>query len=74
MTVYTYSEARQHFADVLIRAGKDGEVLIKRQDGSVFSLRRAAPKNSPLDVKGVKTGISRQEIVRAVRESRERGL
>jgi hypothetical protein len=70
MTVYTYSQARQHFSDVLLRAGKDGEVLIKRQDGSLFSLRRAEIKRSPLNVPAVRTTISRQEIVEAVRESR----
>jgi len=72
MTVYTYSEARQSFADVLNRAGREGEVIIKRQDGRLFSLRQTAIKKSPLDVKGVDVKVSRQEIVEAVRESRAR--
>ena len=72
MTVYTYSQARQNFSDVLDRAGKDGEVLIRRQDGRLFSLRQTAVRRSPLDVRGIKAGISRQEIVDVVRESRTR--
>jgi hypothetical protein len=72
MTVFTYSQARQNFAAVLDRAAKEGKVQIKRKDGSVFTLRREKPNTSPLEVRGVKTGVSTSEIVRAVRESRRR--
>jgi hypothetical protein len=70
MTVFTYSQARQNFAAVLDRARREGGVLIKRKDGSVFTLCPETPRSSPLDVKGVKTKVSTDQIVRAVRESR----
>jgi antitoxin (DNA-binding transcriptional repressor) of toxin-antitoxin stability system len=72
MTVFTYSQARQNFSAVLDRAKKEGRVLIKRKDGSVFTLCPEKPQSSPLDVKGVKTKVSTGEIVRAVRQSRRR--
>jgi hypothetical protein len=72
MTVFTYSQARQNFAAVLEQAAKEGKVQIKRKDGSVFTLCPEEPNTSPLDVKGVKTGVSTAEIIRAVRESRRR--
>ena len=72
MTVFSYSQARQNFAAVLDKAAKEGAVLIRRKDGSVFTLTPQKPNASPLDVKGVRTKISTQEIVRAVRESRRR--
>ncbi len=72
MTVYTYSQARQNFSDVLDRAKQDGEVLIKRMDGSLFSLTRTTARKSPLDVKGASTRVARSEIIAAVRESRAR--
>jgi antitoxin Phd len=72
MNVYTYSEARQKLASVLDCAKRTGRVLIKRKDGSTFALTLEPRPRSPLDVKGVKTDISRDEIVEAVRESRER--
>jgi antitoxin (DNA-binding transcriptional repressor) of toxin-antitoxin stability system len=72
MTVFTYSQARQNFAAVLERAKKEGKVLIKRKDGSVFALCPETPNTSPLDVKGVKTSATTGDIVRAVRESRRR--
>ncbi len=72
MTVFTYSQARQNFAAVLDRAAKEGKVHIRRKDGSVFTLCSERPNASPLDIKGVKTGVSTAEIVRAVRESRRR--
>ena len=70
MTVFTYSQARQNFAAVLDRALKEGKMIIKRKDGSTFTLTPEMTDKSPLDVKGVKSKVSTKEIVRAVRESR----
>jgi prevent-host-death family protein len=71
---YTYSEARGNFATVLEEAERDGAVEIRRRDGTVFRilpLRKS--KASPLDVKGVKVGVSTADLVAIVREGRERG-
>lgn len=70
MNIYTYSEARQQLSAVLDTAKKTGKVLIRRQDGSMFSLRPEIETQSPLDVEGVNTDISTQEIVSFIRESR----
>lgn len=72
MKVYTYSEARQRLAQILDEAREGGEVRIKRRDGSEFAVRRVDSRGSPLDVPGVDTGLSREEVVSAIRESRER--
>jgi len=72
MKVYTYSEARQRFAQVLDEAKASGDVRIKRQDGTEFSIRPIRRDRSPLDVPGVKTRVSVVDIVSALRESRER--
>jgi len=73
MIVYTYSEARQNLASLLDQAAKDGEVRIKRRDGQVFVVRIEPRTESPLDVDVVDLGVSTNEIVGFVRESRERG-
>jgi len=70
MKVYSFSEARQRFAELLNRARRDGEVEIRRRDGDAFVLRPATRRGSPLDVPGVDAGLSRAEIVDLVRESR----
>ena len=70
MKVYSYSQARQQFAEVLNRARREGEVEIRRRDGQVFIVRPTASGGSPLDVPGVSTDLSRDEIVGLVRESR----
>jgi hypothetical protein len=70
MQVFTYSNARQNFASLLNIASKSGEVLIKRQDGTVFSLKLSNRKRSPLDIKGISTKITTGEIVDIIRESR----
>ena len=74
MKSYSYSEARGNFATVLKEAERDGAVEIRRRDGTVFRilpLRKS--KASPLDVKGVKLGVSTADLVAIVREGRKRG-
>jgi antitoxin Phd len=70
MTVYTYSKARQNFSSLLNTASKDGEVLVRRKDGRLFSIRPQIRNRSPLDIKGIRSRISTREIVDIVRESR----
>ena len=71
MRVFTYSEARKRFADVLDLAEND-EVIIKRRNGETFSLKRIRKAVSPLDIEGLKLDVSTTELISAVRESRER--
>jgi prevent-host-death family protein len=74
MKAYTYSEAREKFASVLEEAERDGAVEIRRRDGAVFRILPAQrSKASPLDVKGVKLGVSTADIVAIVKKGRERG-
>jgi len=70
MKVYSYSEARQQLAELLNRARREGQVEIRRRDGQTFVVRPAVATGSPLDVPGVDTGLSREEVVDLVRESR----
>lgn len=72
MKVYTYSEARQRLATLLDEARKKGEIRIKRRDGTEFAVRPVPASGSALDVRGVDSGVSRDDIVAAVRASRER--
>jgi antitoxin (DNA-binding transcriptional repressor) of toxin-antitoxin stability system len=71
MKVYTYSEARQRLARLLDEARQGGEIRIKRRDGSEFAVRPILSDASPLDVPGVDTGLTREDILSAIRESRE---
>ena len=72
MKVYTYSEARQKLSAVLDRAKAEGEIRIKRRDSGEFIVRPAQRRGSPLDVEGVDTDLTVEEIVDTVREVRER--
>lgn len=72
MISYSFSEARQKLSSVLDKARTEGEVLIKRKDGSVFIVKPATTVGSPLNVAGVDLDISAKEIVEIVREMRER--
>jgi len=72
MITYTYSEARQNLATLLDNAKKEGEILIKRKDGSSFMVRPVNSSKSPLDVSGINLQLSSDEIVGCIREIRER--
>ena len=70
MKVFTYSEARQNLAKLLVIAQKE-EVEIRRRDGTTFSLISKKRKtHSPFDIPGIKTKATTQDILDAVRDSR----
>lgn len=72
MKVYTYSQARQKLADIL-EESKEEEIVIRRRKGDLFSIVPKTPiRRSPFDVVGLHKGISRNEILEAIRKSRER--
>jgi antitoxin (DNA-binding transcriptional repressor) of toxin-antitoxin stability system len=72
MKIYKYSEARQNFATVLNTALKE-EVIITRKDGNRFKLVpiNKKSKRSPLDIEGIDTDITTEEILDVLRECRE---
>ena len=72
MKVYTYSQARQNLAKLLDDARQEGQVQIKRRDGQTFIIKPVEEKESPLDISGVSTDLTLDELNEAVRESRER--
>ena len=73
MKIFTYSQARQNFATVLDLARREGAVMIKRKDGSIFKLSPTARNNaSPFDVRSIKTKATTADIISSVRDSRQR--
>jgi len=70
MKVYSYSEARQRFAEVLRHAKREGQAQIRRRDGELFVVQPAQSVGSPLDVPGVESGLTAREVVGLVRDSR----
>lgn len=73
MATYKFSEARQNLASILEKAAKEGEVKILRKDGMIFVLKPEKSTKSPLDVKGLSTTVSKEEILDAILDSRRRG-
>lgn len=72
MKVYTYSEARNRLTEVLDEATRE-EVVIRRRRGDAFVVVPKTPaRRSPFDVPGVGRGITRRELLAALRESRRR--
>ena len=71
MKVYSFTEARQNLAEVLTEASDSG-ALIKRRNGETFVIRRQASAGSPLDVPGISTRATMEDILTAVAESRAR--
>jgi len=72
MKAFTYSEARQNLAKLLLMA-QDEEIEIRRKDGSIFSLTaKKNQKKSPFDISGINTKATTQDIMDAVMDSRMR--
>jgi len=72
MTTFSTAEAEKHLSKLLEQARAQGEVRIKGVDGQEFAVRPVS--RSPLDVGqvDVQPPMTADEIVRAVREGRER--
>ncbi len=58
--------------DVFERVEKEGEILVRRLDGRIFAIREVSHSRSPLDVPRTPMGITTEEIVKIVRDGRER--
>jgi len=71
MKVYTYSEARERFAEVL-NIAREEEVIIKRRGGETFTIVFKKTPTSPFDIPGIKTKATTKDILEAVKDSRER--
>lgn len=63
MKQFNFTEARNNFASIL---------EIAKRDDEAFYVTPVTPKKSPLDVKGVNLGLSRNDISSLVNEGRER--
>ncbi|MCK9210556.1 MAG: hypothetical protein M0P61_06970 [Ignavibacteriaceae bacterium] len=72
MTIYTDNQAIKNFALLLDAAKVEGKILIKREDGSTFELTPITEKKSPLEVKGIESDVTQEEILDAIKESRQR--
>jgi prevent-host-death family protein len=75
MKIYNYSEARQKFSTILNTALQE-EVIITRRDGAKFKLisikENEKEQKSPLEnIKGIKTDITMDEILEAIKQGRE---
>ena len=53
---------------------KDGEVIITKRNGKKFVLKLVKNRKSPLDVPGIQTDMSREEILDIIKEVREKDI
>lgn len=72
MTIYSDDDLRLRLDAVFQGANVEGAVRIRRSDGREFVLRSVARGRSPLDVGYVDVRPTREQVVQAVREGRER--
>ncbi len=74
--IYTTSQVQKQLADLLRKALREGQVQFKSRDGQIFVIRplktAKTSKTSPLDVKSIKLSVTTNDILQAVRESRQR--
>jgi prevent-host-death family protein len=74
MQLYSYTQARQKFAEVL-NASYTDDVIIRRRGGDEFKITPIKTKSSqnnehsPLDVPGIKCNVSMDDIIDAIHKS-----
>lgn len=72
MKVYIYSQVRQKLTNIL-KESKSEEIVIRRRSGDMFSvIPKSSARRSPFDVPCLGKRITRKEMLKAVRKSRER--
>lgn len=70
MKVFTYSEARKRFTEVL-NIAREQEVIVKRRGGETFTIVLKKTQKSPFDITGIKTKATTKDILEAIKDSRE---
>ena len=74
--IYTTSQVQKQLVELLQKALREGQIRFKSNDGQVFVIQPLPPaktlKASPLDVKSIKLPVTTNDILQAVRESRQR--
>jgi hypothetical protein len=68
--IYSYERAKKSFDLVFKKASHDGKVTI-RKGNQLYILMPAIKNTSALDIKGINMGVTSQEIVQFIHESRK---
>ena len=74
MLTYDYADVQKDIETIFNESITD-DVIITRNDGYIFkiiSMKKEQPAASPLDIPGIDTNITMDDIVESVRECRER--
>ncbi len=67
---YSYEKAKKSFDLVFKKASLDGQVEIRKGD-QIYILKSASKNISPFDIEGIDMGITSDDIVRFIHESRK---
>jgi len=74
--IYTTSQVQKQLPNLLQKALLEGQIQFKTKDGQIFVIRpvitEKATDKSPLDVRSIKLPVTTNDILQAVRESRDR--
>jgi hypothetical protein len=70
MKVFSLSEASTQLSVVLDLAQSEGEVRVSLNDGRMFSIQTVQRKKSPLDISGVDSNFTVEDILGFIHESR----
>ena len=72
MSIYSYVEVRQQFEQLFEAAKTDDDVIIQSPNGDFFLLRMLTQQEMTRTFPQPVSNLSRDEILAAIREGRER--
>lgn len=72
MRIYNYIDACENLSRLLDEAKKNKDVMIESETGELFIVQLAHQKGSAYNLPNIDLGLSRDEIVNYIKETRER--
>lgn len=72
MMIYTCSETNKDLSRLLDTAKDNDDVFIRRENGEMFIIKLFFKKGRKHNLPNIDLGLSRDEIVRCIRDVRER--
>lgn len=72
MPIYNYADICDSFTDLFDKAKENTEVIVKRENGELYLITLVRKKGAAYNLPETDLGLSRNEIVSFIRETRER--
>lgn len=72
MPVYNYADVCDRLSELFDKAKENTEVIVRRENGELYLITLVRKKGAAYNLPQTNIGLSRDEIISFIRETRER--